>query len=80
MDERGSIPDRCKGGIFVFATASRQALRLAEPIQWVQDALSPKVKRPEREDGHSPPSSAEVKNAWSYSSTPTMRLHVVVLS
>jgi hypothetical protein len=28
------------------------------------------VKRPGREAGHSPPSSAEVKNAWSYLSTP----------
>jgi hypothetical protein len=29
---------------------------------------------------HSPPSSAEVKNAWSYTSTPPVRLHGVVLS
>jgi hypothetical protein len=29
---------------------------------------------------HSPPSSAEVKNAWSYTSTPPIRLHGVVLS
>jgi hypothetical protein len=28
------------------------------------------VKRPERKADHSPPSSAEVKNAWSYTSTP----------
>jgi hypothetical protein len=28
------------------------------------------VKRPEREADHSPPSSAEVNNAWSYTSTP----------
>jgi hypothetical protein len=28
------------------------------------------VKRPRREADHSPPSSAEVKNAWSYTSTP----------
>jgi hypothetical protein len=28
------------------------------------------VKRPEREADHSPPSSAEVENAWSYTSTP----------
>jgi len=27
-----------------------------------------------------PPSSAEAKNAWSYTSTPTIRLHGVVLS
>jgi hypothetical protein len=30
----------------------------------------PGVKRPGREADHSPPSSAEVKNAWSYISTP----------
>jgi hypothetical protein len=28
------------------------------------------VKRPGREADHSPPSSAKVKNAWSYTSTP----------
>jgi len=28
------------------------------------------VKRPGHEADHSPPSSAEVKNAWSYTSTP----------
>jgi hypothetical protein len=33
-------------------------------------ALSLKIKRPGREAYHSPPSSAEVKNAWSYTSTP----------
>jgi hypothetical protein len=30
----------------------------------------PGVKRPGREADHSPPYSAEVKNAWSYTSTP----------
>jgi hypothetical protein len=40
------------------------------PIQWVPGGLSLGVKRPGREAGHSPPSSAEVKNAWSYTSTP----------
>jgi hypothetical protein len=33
-----------------------------------------------REAEHSPPTSAEVKNAWSHISTPTMRLRVVVLN
>jgi hypothetical protein len=37
------------------------------------------VKRPEFEADHSPLSSAEVKNAWSYISTPPIRLHGVVL-
>jgi hypothetical protein len=40
------------------------------PIQWVPGALSLGVKRPGREPDHSSPSSAEVKNAWSYTSTP----------
>jgi hypothetical protein len=32
------------------------------------------------EADHSPPSSAEVKNAWNYNSAPPIRLHGVVLS
>jgi hypothetical protein len=32
--------------------------------------LSPGVKLPEREADHSPPSSAEVKNVWSYTPHP----------
>jgi hypothetical protein len=35
---------------------------------------------PGREADHSPPSSAEVKNAWSYTSTPAIRLNGVLLS
>jgi hypothetical protein len=38
------------------------------------------VKRPGREADHTPPSSAEVKNVWSYTSTPPIRLDGVVLS
>jgi len=36
--------------------------------------------QPGREADHSPPSSAEVKNAWSYTSTPPICLHGVVLN
>jgi len=39
----------------------------------------PEGKRPVREADHSPPSSLEVQNAWSYTSIPTC-LHGVVLS
>jgi hypothetical protein len=50
---------------------SRTALRHTQPpIQWVPGALSLGVKRPGREADHSSPSSAEIKNAWSYISTP----------
>jgi hypothetical protein len=50
------------------------------PIHWVPGSLSLGVKRPGREVDLSPPSSAEVKNAWSYTSTPPIRLHGAVLS
>jgi hypothetical protein len=33
-----------------------------------------------READHSPPSSAKVKNAWNYTSTPPIYLHSVVLT
>jgi len=39
------------------------------PIQWVPGVLAAGVKRPGRESDHSPQSSAELKNAWSYTST-----------
>jgi len=40
------------------------------PNYWVPGALSPGVKWPLREAEHSPPRSSEVRNAWSYTSTP----------
>jgi hypothetical protein len=49
---------------------SRLALGPTQPpIQWVPGALSPGVKWPGHEADYSPPSSAEVKNAWHYMST-----------
>jgi len=76
----GSIPGG-KLGIFLFATASRPALVTTQsPIQWIRGALIPGLKRPEFEADHSTPSSAEIKNVWSYTSTPPIRLHGVVLS
>jgi hypothetical protein len=67
--------------ISAFTTASRPALGPAQtPIQRVPGALSLAVKRPELEAYHSPPSSVEVKNSWSCTSTPPVRLHGVVLS
>jgi hypothetical protein len=50
------------------------------PIQWVLGSLSPGVKRPRHEADHSPSTSAGVKNAWSYTSTPPICLHGMVLS
>jgi hypothetical protein len=39
-------------------------------IRWVQEALSPVIKRPEHEGVHSPPNSAEVNKTWIYIFTP----------
>jgi hypothetical protein len=63
------------------STASRLALGPTQPpIQWVPGDFPIGIKRPGREANHSPPSTAEVKNAWSYTSTPPIRLHDVVLN
>jgi hypothetical protein len=45
-----------------------------------QGMLCLRVKRPEREADHSPPSSSEIKNAWNDTSTPPTHLHGVVRS
>jgi hypothetical protein len=49
-------------------------------IKTLPGALSLGVRRPRCEADHLPPSSVEFKNAWSYTSTPPLRLHGVVLS
>jgi hypothetical protein len=40
------------------------------PIQWIAGTLSLGVKRSVCEADHLPPCSAEIKNVWSYTSTP----------
>jgi hypothetical protein len=63
-------------GIFLFTTVSRTALGPTQPpIQWVPGLLSLGVKQLRHEADHSPPSSAKVKNAWSYTSTSPICLH-----
>jgi hypothetical protein len=54
----------------------------ANPASYPMDTGGsfPEIKQPGPEADHSPPSSVEVKNAWSYTSTPPIRLHGVVLS
>jgi hypothetical protein len=44
-------------------------------IQQVREVLSPAAKLPGHEVNHPPPSSAVVKNDWSYTSTPPIHLH-----
>jgi len=49
------------------------------PIQWVPGVVFPGIERSGSETDHSPPSSAEVKNVWSYLSISPTLLHGVVL-
>jgi hypothetical protein len=77
--EKSGFDSRQEQYIFLFSTALTQALgHTPSPIQWVPGSPYLGVMRSGCEFDHPPPSSAEVKNAWSYISTST-RLHVVVL-
>jgi hypothetical protein len=56
---------------FLIPTASRTAPGLTQsPNQWVPETCSPGAKRPGREADQLLPSIAEVRNAWSYTSSP----------
>jgi hypothetical protein len=74
-------PRQGRKGIFSPSPVSRPALGPTQPpIQWVPGAISPAEKQPGREADHSPPSSAEDKNTWSYTSPPIIFLLGVVLN
>jgi hypothetical protein len=64
-----SIPGRGKR-----LSSARRPGRLWGPPRVISDgyvgAFSPEANRPVYEANHSPQSSAEVKNTWSYTSTP----------
>jgi hypothetical protein len=78
--DRGSIPGQGMD-FFLFVIASRRALGPTQPpTSWVPGALSKGFKRTGREADHLPPSSAEVNNARSYTSTLQICLHGVLLS
>jgi hypothetical protein len=82
LDDQGSrVRFPVGAGIFLYTTTSRTALGPTQPpIQWVPGALSLGIKQLGHEADHSPPSSAQVKNVWSYTSTPPVRLQGMVLS
>jgi len=66
-----------ESGIILFTTASRPSTGPTQShIQWAPGALFPGVEQLEREADHSPPSTVEVKHAWSYTSTPLYVLMV----
>jgi hypothetical protein len=62
----GGVGVRVPVGSRIFCTSSRPVLGSTQPhIQWEPGALSPG-----READHSPPTSAEIKKSWAYTSTP----------
>jgi hypothetical protein len=70
LDDR-EVGVRVSVGSRIFFTSSRLDLGPTQsPIQWVPGVLSPGVERPGREADHSPPTSAEIKKMWIYTSTP----------
>jgi hypothetical protein len=78
LDEGGSSPGR---GWEFFSSPPRSDRIWSPPsLLSIPGALSLGVKRPGREADYSPPSNAEVKNTWSYTSTPTVGVHGVELS
>jgi hypothetical protein len=80
LDDRGFESQQILG-VFLITTTSKPALGPNQPpIQCVAGALYLGVKKPGLEADHSPPSSSEVKNAWSCTFSPPIRLHCVVLS
>jgi hypothetical protein len=80
LNDRG-FESRQEMGIFLLTTAFRPALGPTEPLSNGYQGLFPwGVEHPGRETDHPPPSGAEIKNAWSYTSTPPVCLYDVVLN
>jgi hypothetical protein len=68
MSDESEINFWWRQEIFLFSIAFRLALGPTQsPIQWLPGSISPLVKQMECESNHSPPSSAGVKNAWTFS-------------
>jgi hypothetical protein len=83
LDDRGSRVRFPAGGGNFFLHHRVQNDSGAHPAsyQWVSGAISwggGLIYLPVREVDHSPPSSAEVKNAWRYTSTSPIHLNVVL--
>jgi hypothetical protein len=67
-------------GIFLLANTSRSAMGpIKPPIQWVPWVLYTGIITPGCEGDNLPSSSAEVKNAWTWNSSPPIRLHGAVI-
>jgi len=76
LDDRGSrLLFSARTGNFSLSRVQNGSGAHPTSFPMATGALSLGVKRPGREADHLPPSSAEVKKARSYTSTPPIRLH-----
>jgi hypothetical protein len=76
LDDRG-FESRQGLGIFLYTTVFRPDPGPTQPpIQWVTGALFLGVRRPVREADHSPYLVPRSNNAWGYTSSPPVRLHL----
>jgi hypothetical protein len=71
LDDRDSISGKGSNGIFSLHRLQTDSRVHPAPYLMGTGVLSPGVERPESEALHSSPSSVEVKNACSYTSTHT---------
>jgi hypothetical protein len=69
LDDQG-VGVRVQVGARIFISPCRPDRLWDPPSQWVLGALSPEIKRLGREADHSPPTGAEAKKTWIYTSTP----------
>jgi hypothetical protein len=72
-DESFIVNEMTEAKVFLFATPSRLArgsTTASYAMENGERGISLEIKRLGCEADHSPPSSAKVKNAWSYNSTP----------
>jgi hypothetical protein len=71
LDDGGVEVRVLAGSRISFSMSSRPTLGPTQsPTLWVPGTISPGVKRQGREADYSPPTSAEVKKMWIYTSTP----------
>jgi hypothetical protein len=62
---------------FLFSENVQTRSESTQFCQYVSGVLSIGAKVPEQYANHSPPSTAVVKNEWSYTTTPFISLHIV---
>lgn len=75
LDGPGPIPSR-SNRFFLLRNVQKDCEPNQAATQWIPGSF-PGVKMPGPEPDHSPSSSGELKNEWSDTSTPCIRLHDV---